>query len=282
MKKRVDETWDWCRSHAQLVVVIVAAPFLILALILIVADRIAGATLSAAIFMIVVLLPSVESIEAFGLIKAQVRKATELLQKISAAGRATANLTYAQLGEGSRMHGISTKEKQKLADAADKMMVDAGATQEEISSVKFYYIQYALYDLYQRFEALFIDYSNTLNQKNLKKLSKIPPERQNSPEAEALRDTTGRLSQNLRPNSILADLTQIGFRALCERNIRDDVIPGDDAKKLREYADRLSKIAADVEMQGRVTDAAAELIDAHSQQDRKALYRSVFGEADRI
>lgn len=278
MKTKFDKCWDWCRKHVQFVAAAISAPFLVLAFYLIIADRVGAATLSAAVFLVLVLLPSVESIKAFGLFEAKLRKATELLEKLSAVAKATGDLTYAELGQGSRVGGTSTKENQKLADAADKMMRDLGISEDEIRLKKKYYIEFAVYDIYDRFDGVFVDYANSLNHKNLKKLSELPPEQSNSDAANVLRDTSTKLMARRRVSNRIEDLREFGFRELCDRNIDDDIIPDGDAKLLRKYADRLNEIVSEVENSGRITDRAAELIDARTQEDRKRRYRMIFNE----
>src|SRR5690606_2267917 len=128
----------WVQKHWH---ILGGVPFLILAFALIIVDRIPGAALSGAIFLALILLPDIENLKAFGLFEANLKKATDLLEKLKAVSRANADLTYNLIGVGSRLHGLRPGEKQKLADASDQIMKDLGATSEELSERRRPYLE---------------------------------------------------------------------------------------------------------------------------------------------
>ncbi len=262
--------WTWRHLHQ-----IAAVPFLALAFYLIILDRIAGATLSAAIFLVLVLVRDLESLKAFGLVEAKLRKADELVEKLSAVARVTAEHTYLQLGRGSRIGGIPIARKQKLADAIDEVMNAAGATAKEIERLKRDYLTFALYDLYEGFADLLRENAQTNAHKYATRASDSSPA-----EADELRRKAELLRKVEGSHHILTDLESLGFRVMCHKDIPDDLLPEGDAKKLHGLADHLTQIADEVMSKGRVTDRAVALLDDPDDffEKRKRRYRELFGE----
>jgi hypothetical protein len=237
---------------------VTAGVLLIIAVILALFDRVAAGSLVAALFVVVALfefLPQMESFAAFG-IKAQWRKkldeAEEILEKLKQSTKASAQLGYYLLGWGSRMGGRTASKKQDVADQIDKALTNLDVDPDTLATFKRDYLFFARYDLFQTFSAIA---SLNIRENNIQE-NKLSPK------------PTG---------DLLEQLQSTDFRPLCHGRIPKAELPPQDAEVLEKFADRVADIEEECRRTSRVTDEAIKLIDAYRIEDRRVLYRQLFG-----
>jgi hypothetical protein len=230
-----------------------AGVLLIITVILALFDRVAAGSLVAALFVVVALfefLPQMESFAAFG-IKAQWRKkldeAEEILEKLKQSTKASAQLGYYLLGWGSRMGGRTASKKRDVADQIDKALTNLGVDPDTLATFKRDYLFFVGYDLFQAFDAI-----TSLNMRE-HNISPTPM------------DPVQQLQQG------------IDFRPLCHGQIPKSGLPPQDTEVLEKFADRVADIEEECRRTSRVTDEAIRLIDAYRIEDRRVLYRQLFG-----
>jgi hypothetical protein len=266
---------EWVVGHWH---VLGAIPFLCLAFVLIVLDRIPGAALAGAIFLALILLPDIENLKAFGLFEANLRKATDLLEKVKTVSRVNADLIYHMIGVGSRFRGLSQAEKQQLADSSDALLKDLGAPPEELSARRQAYIEYALYDLFGVFAGVVQDNVNANSHAFQARLNAEYSNDPSNPEAEGLRASVAALSNHRASTDPIAEIRTLGLGGLCRRTVPTE-LPESDRAALLAFADRLGSLGGEIVSSGRVTPAAIELLDRenHSPEGRRDLYKQVLG-----
>jgi hypothetical protein len=246
----------WAKLFAWLkaqVLKITAGTLLVIAVILALLDKVAAGSLVAALFVVVALfhfLPQMESFAAFG-IKAKWRKqldeAEELLDKMKELGRASARLGYFLLGWGSRMGGKQASQMRDVADQMDKALTSLEIDRDALASWKRDYLFFARYDLFDTFDAI-----ASLNIR----ANKLSP----------------------KPKINLLELpSDIDFRSLCHDRIPKADLPSQDAATLASFADEVADIDQECRRTARPTDKAIKLMDAHGSEERRVLYRDLFG-----
>jgi hypothetical protein len=272
--------WTWIKTVFLLGI---AAGLLSLSVWLALLDRVPAATLMAGLFIVVVLfhyLPQMESFKAYGVEakwRARLNEADEILRKLRQSTVASASLSYMTLGWGSRLGGAKLKEKQAVADQIDKALVDLGVSDSQINALKQGYIFFAKYDLFQTFDSIVQMNIGKNLRPILNGLSALNHEETN-PEVVRLTGLRMKLEEKRRRIDLLAELTTADFRKFCHDRVPNAAIEDGDRVVLENFADTVSNIAERCESTGRVTDQAAELIEKHSIEKRKVLYKNLFGE----
>jgi hypothetical protein len=72
--------------------------------------------------------------------------------------------------------------------------------------------------------------------------------------------------------------TDEDIKGAFERAIPRGLISAEHEEALSKFAERMIAVVGECTVTGRVTDAAAELIEKHSTEGMEALYRDLFGE----
>lgn len=272
--------WTWIKTVFLLGI---AASLLSLSVWLALLDRVPAATLMAGLFIVVVLfhyLPQMESFKAYGVEakwRARLNEADEILRKLRQSTLASAKLTYMTLGWGSRLGGPRRNEKQLVADQVDEALLDLGVSSEEIRELKRDYIFFAKYDLFQTFDSIVQMNIGKNLRPILNGLSSLNHDETN-PEVVRLTGLRTKLEEKRRSIDLLAELTTADFRKFCHDRLPNAALDGSDKVVLEKFADTVSDVAERCSSTGRVTDQAAELIEKRSTEDRKMLYKNLFGE----
>jgi hypothetical protein len=272
--------WTWVKTVFLLGI---AAGLLSLSVWLALLDRVPAATLMAGLFIVVVLfhyLPQMESFKAYGVEakwRARLNEADEILRKLRQSTLASASLSYMTLGWGSRMGGAKLKEKQAVADQIDQSLVDLGVSDSQIYALKQGYIFFSKYDLFQTFDSIVQMKIEKNLRPILKGLDSLNHEETN-PEVVKLTRLRVKLEEKRRPIDLLTELTKADFRTFCHDRVPNAAIEDGDRVVLEKFADTVSDIAERCASTGRVTDQAAELIEKYSIENRKVLYKNLFGE----
>jgi hypothetical protein len=175
------------------------------------------------------------------------------------------------------MGGPEQRQKQELADQIDAVLLNLGTSPDELTALKRDYLRFAALDLYWRFEPIVERNAHANYRRAQRRLDELQSD-DSHPEVPKLRKELAGLNEAMKKKNALLELDHAGFRAYCHARIPRYVFPANDERILREFADRVSSIAERCMKEGRVSDEAARLIDAHSNEDRIALYRELFGE----
>ncbi len=249
----------------------------LLALGLIVLDRIPAATLTAGLFVVLVLLhylPQMESFKAYGVEakwRARLDEADEILRKLRQSAVASASLTYHTLGWGSRIGGGREKEKQGLSDRVDATLRDLNVTEEQIYDLKYNYLRFSVLDLFSNFTTIaglcVFDQMKTI-EAELKTIGE-------GPDSDMLRERRQKLAAvNMTIHQPKPDHTPPSvFRTACHGRIPRELLTSSDVAVLDEFADRIADLEQSCTKNGRVPDEACDLIDTHGESALDALSR---------
>jgi len=259
-----------------------AAVCLLVSIALAIADRVAAGTLTAGLFVMLVLfcyLPQMESLKAFGIEakwRERLREADEILRKLKQSATASAHLTYHTLGWGSRMGGLRWRQKQKLAEEVDAVLLDLGVESQQLSALKEDYLFFAAFDLYQLFEFVLERRLRKLEAETSAQLAQCDSndERRQT----ALNEKLSAIRLLNKRADLLTELRSSDFRSLCQKKMPKSLLPGVDADKLQELADRLSSLVEQSHRTGSVPEQAIEILDGPIESTRKRIYFELFGE----
>lgn len=275
---RAQKSWVARAGNAMLV----AGAILCFGLALWFAFRdVAAATLMAGLFVALLLLrvlPELESFKAFGLeakMRAQITEAEQTLARLRNAMMVFGRFSYHMFGAGSRA-GHPVGQKQALADEIDQLLSGMGVSAGDIKAMKKSYIYYGLYDLFAIHARLVERCVQTNWSQARQEMAALPDNAMNPNvlEVRVRRDALERLAK-----SVHRDFSEREFRDSCLRICPRDGLIGEDAKKLREVAERIGSLGEECRRQGRIVEGAVELIEKFSGGGTDRLYEEVFGRA---
>jgi hypothetical protein len=117
-------------------------------------DKVAPATLLAAVFLVcvmVVFLPRLEILEAWGVKAHLVRtldEADQILEKLRKTALTSAKATYLNIGWGNRMGTPSAREKQAMLDEIDNQLRELNIPADERKALSTTYVRLIGFDMY--------------------------------------------------------------------------------------------------------------------------------------
>jgi hypothetical protein len=120
-------------------------------------DKVASATLLAALFLVcvmVVFLPRLEVLEAWGVKAHLVRtlnEADEILKKLRRSAILSAKASYMNAGWGNRMATQSARDKQSMLDEMDNQLRDLKVPADERKALSVSYVKIIGFDIYMMY-----------------------------------------------------------------------------------------------------------------------------------
>lgn len=239
------------------------------AVYLAIGDKVAAGTLMAGLFIVCVLLhyiPEMESIKAFSIeakMRARLSEADELLKKLKTAALVSGKLTYHTLGWQSRM-GHPVRIKQRLADEVDAYLKSMDIPDDDVRSIKQSYLDFLLFDLLAHLV-------------RLTELAKgevfdgLRMEKNRIGDSDQSRSAAIEKQQSVlapwQPTGVSLGENLSDFKNSClSRMPPDGAFESADRDRLRAYAVAVGDIGTECMKTGRLTDQAAEMIDATYDQ----------------
>ncbi|TXN68457.1 hypothetical protein [Methylobacterium sp. WL6] len=254
-------------------------------------DKVAGATLCAALFganLLFYYFPQLESFKAIGVeakLRQRLDEAAEILQNIKALAAVSAQQTYYQLGWGNRMASASERTKSGMAEETNKVLEKLGFTNAERKKLQDPYIRFISVDIYYiishivgyllreksaeaRTEAQSIFGSNVVDQSSPKYGRYVE-----------LNDYLSKIdSSHMRLEDKLEDPSILNLRELLEDDIPYDILTEREAQIIRKISNEASTIFEACKDGGRLTLEAERFTSRVEGVDSsQAIYEKYFG-----
>lgn len=253
----------------------------VLAVYLVLHDKVAGASMLAAVAFLSALLaylPQLESVSAFAVnvkLRSSLDRADEILNKLKAQSVVNAKLAYTTLAWGNRLGAPKAVDKQKVLDDVDEQLATLNVSSDEREEIKRTYLRFIGLDFVTLYVRA-IDYGfNRKNEELQAKFQKDPSD----PNRTALQTFTVKMS-DWRSAAFRYSLEQIpmgGFRAYLHEKTPADAFSSDETKALHEMADRIADHFEASRRKGGYTAEAAKFYDDYFQDGvGVGIYRDVF------
>jgi hypothetical protein len=230
------------------------------------ADKIAGATLMASMFVVLMLmhyLPQMEYFKAYGIeakMRQKLNEADEILAKLKAASVVSGKLAYHVFGWGSRVaHPV--RQKQAVADDVDALLKGAGVSDDELAKIKWQYLRFLLYD----FDNVLIGATLLALQKQDDILVRQINERggqEDDPVIAELRARRARVDEQVRRGRRGLEDHDVYEQKLLEELPPDGVLDADLQAALIKIKDQATKVGDEAFRGGRLNSDGAEMIES--------------------
>ena len=230
------------------------------------ANKLAGATLMAGLFVVLVLmhyLPQMEYFKAYGIEakwRQRISEADKILERLRSAAVVYGKLAYHVFGWGSRMsHPV--RQKQAIADEVDALLKAADVGAKELHEIKSDYINFILVDITgctREATSYIIDKQQIRFNQQIKELTNGDAE---ASDIEQIRNRQKRLLQESQ-RELRYLPTPETFQEIIQEHLTPKGLLDDDLEKAHaRIVSQSSCVGTECISQGRLTNAAAQIIE---------------------
>lgn len=230
-------------------------------------------------------LPSIDSIEAFGLkakLRSRIDEADRLVEALKSASLLATKLLYQQIAWSGRMGSADWDTKRKWAAELDDSVRALEVDPRDVEEAKTQFLAFAAFDLYQIFEHMVGERLRLSANAVTKKMGEVPQPMDG--QGQALHDSL--IAERQRVQSFLPGPANLHIggalkrmASVVEERLRHLPVPEDDRTKLAEVGERYAAKAHEMFTKGLITDEVEELLRRQAKDHKWWMkeYQQIFG-----